>query len=225
MKTDTKRITTILIALVVGLVALYFAINYFASKQNQDTLDKINLAIINQELVLAKISDLTRTNGADAVTERIIPDCGTAERQRFDNLLGSLSTSIKKSELTELNNLFYRCGSFYSDRKSVMAVRLSREVEIFSEYLTLKTALENKTTQENDKLTAWQKLAEDEVKTAEHFNSLVALQGKIIAELLLGKRADSPDVLATLNEVNNVRGQMLLLSKQIETNKAKALAI
>lgn len=225
MKTDTKRITMILIVLLVVVVSVYFLINYFASMQNKQTLDKINSAIINQELVLAKISDLTRTNGADAVTEKIIPDCGPNERQRFDNLLGSLSTSIKNSELTELNNLFYLCGSFYSDRKAVMAARLSREVEIFDEYLALKTALENKTTQENTKLVAWQELAADEVKTAEYFNALVALQGKIITDLLLGKKADSPEVVATLTEVSNVRGQMLLLSKQIEVNKTKALAI
>jgi len=74
-------------------------------------------------------------------------------------------------------------------------------------------------------LTAWRNLAEAEIKTAEFFNQLVVLQGTIISELIAGKSATSPSVVVTLNEVNAVRGQMTILSSQIEVEKAKALAL
>jgi hypothetical protein len=53
----------------------------------------------------------------------------------------------------------------------------------------------------------------------------VLLQGKIITELNAGKQATSPELTATLTEVNTVRGQMLILSNQIEVYKKEALTI
>lgn len=225
MKVDTRRVTLALILTVVLLIALYFVVRYTVDVQNRDTLATINETILTQEKLLISLAEVTRVNGADAATERIIVDCSSAERQRFDTLLDLLSANIAKSELTELNTLFYKCGSFYADRKSVMATRLIREVEIFSDYLDLRAILSNQNSDESAKLDAWKKLAEAELKTAEYFNQLVVLQGAIISQLNAGASATSPAVVATLNEVSSVRGQMLILGTQIEVFKTEALTL
>jgi len=225
MNQTTRRVTAALILCVAVIIGLYFLVLYSVDIQNRDTLVKLDSTILNQEKLLISLSEATRVNGADEATERIIVDCKASERQRFDQLLDSLSGNIKTSELKELDELFYKCGSFYADRKSVMATRLVREVDILEEYQNLRSVLSNQGLDQTDKITAWRNLAEAELKTAEYFKQLVMLQGTIITQLNSGKSANSPEIVATLNEVSSVRGQMLILSKQIEIHKAEALKI
>jgi hypothetical protein len=225
MKVETRRVTVALILAVILLISLYFIVRYIVDNQNRDTVAALDTRIFDQEKLLISLAEATRVNGADAATERIIVDCKADERQQFDKLLDLLSANISASQLTELNTLFYKCGSFYSDRKSVMATRLVREVEVLSQYLTLRSVMSTVTDTESKKLESWKNLAEAELKTAEYFNQLVLLQGKIITELNSGKKPGSPELLATLNDVNNVRGQMLILSKQIEVFKSEALTL
>lgn len=225
MKPNTNRITAILIIVIAVIIFVYFGMRYVVSQQNSATLSALELAVNNQQIVLLTLADLTRVNGADSSTERIIVDCGQIERQRFDTLLDSLSATINPTELTELDTLFYKCGGFYADRKSVMATRLVREVEVYEEYQTLRGVLRKNTEEENEQLVAWQALAEAELKTAESFNKLVQLQGAIISQLRTGKPSTSPEIVATLAEVSTVRGQMLMLSKQIEEHKKDASSL
>lgn len=225
MNVETKRVTIALILTIILLITLYFIVRYTVDAQNRETVAALDTAILEQEKILISLAEVTRINGADAATERIIIDCKPDERQQFDKLLDLLSATISKNQLTELNTLFYKCGSFFSDRKSVMATRLVREVEIFSDYLALRNVMDSQSPDEQTKLVAWEKLAEAELKTAEYFNQLVLLQGRIITELNAGKNANSPELISTLNEVNSVRGQMVVLSKQIEVLKAEALAL
>jgi hypothetical protein len=225
MKVDTRRVTIALVLTLVLLITLYFIVRYTINEQNRATVASLDETIVAQEKLLISLAEATRVNGADKATERIIVDCKADERQRFDKLLDQLSGTISKPELGELNTLFYKCGSFFADRKSVMATRLVREVEILGQFIDFRSVLTSETNDQSKKLEAWTKLAEAELKTAEYFNQLVLLQGKIITELNAGKSATSPELVSTLQEVNTVRGQMLFLSKQIEVFKTEALAI
>ena len=225
MKINTTRVTAWIALCVVFLILFYFFVHSAVTAENRAAVAVLDSTILNQEKLIARLADATRVNGADSATERIIVDCKANERQRFDTLLDLLSANISQSELGELNTLFYKCGSFYADRKSVMATRLVREVEILSEHLTLRTSLNSSAPDEQKKVTAWQKLADAELKTAEYFNQLVILQGTIITQLNSGRKPTSPEVVATLNEVSSVRGQMLVLGTQIEGYKTEALAL
>ena len=225
MKANTKRISLIIAGVITLFIISFFGIKQYLYGQSKLALTQIDAAISAQELLLVKLADITRVNGADAPTERIIVDCKATQRQRFDVLLDSLSGAITAVELAELDTLFYKCGGFYADRKSVMATRLVREVQIFSDYITLRESLQKMPSDQSKKIQSWQALAEAELKTAEYFNSLVSLQGTIINELCTGKSSASPEIVATLGEVNKVRGQMVVLSKQIEVNKTEALAL
>src|SRR5690606_5572118 len=101
---------------------------YVVREQNEETLLSVDLRIAEQELLLVTIADLARRTEADAVTNRIVVDCSADERREFDTLLDTLGLSITPAELRQLDTLFYKCGSFYADRKAVMAARLYREV-------------------------------------------------------------------------------------------------
>lgn len=221
MPTATKRITLSIIVLIGVLIFSFYALETYIKKSNTEAITSINTAITKQELNLVALAELTRSNGADSITDRFITDCKALERQRFDTLLDALSKNISAGELSELNSLFYVCGSFYADRKSTMAIKLTSEVEDLE---TLHTILATITTLPEKNVSSaaiWNEIAEAELKTAEYFNTLVDLQGSIITDLLSGKRSDSPELIATLTEVNSVRGQMLVLSKQIEVSKQK----
>lgn len=224
MKVDTKRVTLTLILTIILLIGLYFIVRYTIDAQNRETVAALDTAIVEQEKNLLTLAEITRTNGADKATERIIADCTYDERQQFDKLLDLLSANISQQQLTDLNTLFYKCGSFYADRKAVMATRLVREVEIYADYLKLRSVMSNDAGKTKS-VESWTNLAEAELKTAEFFNQLVSLQGKVITELNAGKKADSPEIAETLKEVNTVRGQMLVLSKQIEVYKTEALTL
>lgn len=221
MTTATKRISVfILIILTLTILCLYAVQNY-VKNSNAKTIDSITMKVTEQKLKLAALATLTRSNGADSVTDRFVVDCNAMSRQRFDTLLDTLSKNISNQDLSELKSLFYSCGSFYADRKATMAIKLEQEVD----HLHTLNAIMATVTTVSDKdlvsLSIWKEIAEAELKTAEYFNSLVALQGTIITDLLSGKRADSPELIATLTEVNSIRGQMVVLSKQIEVNKTK----
>jgi hypothetical protein len=225
MKSSTKRVTVGIILAIILIISLYFVVLFTIKAQNQAVISQHDTLIKDQEILLASLADSTRRNGADEATARIIKDCAPLDRARFDSLLDLLSSTISLTELAELNTLFYKCGSFFSDSKAVMATKLAREVDIYSKFLNLRSIVSNENTDYTEQLAAWRNLSEAEIKTAEYFNQLVVLQGTIISELIAGKSATSPSVVATLNEVNAVRGQMTILSSQIEVEKAKALAL
>ena len=221
MPTATKRITIFLLVVLVGILFCFYSVQKYIKNSNSTTINQISLAVSEQEGVLKSLAELTRSNGADAVTDRFINDCKAVERIRFDTLLDSLSKNLSGNDLAEVNSLFFKCGSFYAHRKSIMAIKLSQEVDhldtLYSVLATISAVPKEKSTT----VATWKEIAEAELKIAEYFNTLVDLQGSIITDLLSGKRSDSSELVATLTEVNSVRGQMLVLSKQIEVSKGK----
>ena len=221
MPTATKRITIFLSVVIVGMVLCFYAVQKYVEKTNSTTINQISLAVSKQEVILKSLAELTRSNGADAVTDRFISDCKAVERIRFDTLLDSLSKNLSNSDLTEVNSLFFKCGSFYAHRKSIMAIKLSQEVDHLNTLHSILTSISSVPKENFTTVATWKEIAEAELKTAEYFNTLVDLQGNVITDLLSGKRSDSPELIATLTEVNSVRGQMLVLSKQIEVSKGK----
>ena len=219
MLTQTKRISISIAALIVLLGIGFYSVGQYIERANKETVTRLESAITAQEIKLATVAELTRSNGADAITDRFVVDCKSASRQRFDTLLDLLSKTITQSELTELTSLFYVCGSYYADRKSIMAIKLAQEVEHLESLHTVQSAIAAVPERSLATLALWNEIAAAELKTAEYFNTLVDLQESIIADLKLGKKSDSSELNATLTEVNSVRGQMLVLSKQIEVNK------
>ncbi len=219
-----KQSTSILVALIL-ICGCLGAVHLYTRSVVKDELSRANMAIDiqikDQELALVEIADLTRQNGADEVTEDIVVDCAPTERQRFDNLLNQLSNTITKSELTELDGLFFKCGRFFADRKAIMAVRLEREVSVYSHYVVLRGQLIGPDEVLTKRHQLWEQVAKDELALATEFNQLVDLQREIIMTLLAGKDRTSPEISATLARVSDVRNSMTIRVSQIEGARAE----
>ena len=202
------------IMLLLGVTWLCFVL--YTSQNDIATLRALDAQITEQRAVLVTTADITRANGTDSIVEVIVTDCNAVDRQRFDTLLDSLSQQISNTELGELDTLFHKCGTFYAERKSILAARLIREVAFYKTLTTLRTEVENITPEALREVQMWQEIAESELTWSNYFNDLVDYQGAIILLLKTGRTESSPEVAAILAEVKNAREQMEVLRASIE---------
>jgi len=166
--------------------------------------------VTEQEALLATIAETTARNGADSVTESIVIDCPVTDRARHDELLSQLDRGLTPIELVELERLFASCGAFYAERKSVMVARLSREGEVFEEYVTLLSAVTGIDATEVHSVSAWKRLIEGEQTQSVLFSEEVRLQKQIIDELLAGNTASSEEMQSILVKALETREALLL---------------
>jgi hypothetical protein len=225
MHVSARHITFI----IVGLLLLLWGISLYTDSVVAKKLDSTSLAletnIAKQELVLATIADLTKRNEADEITERIVVDCSPTERQRFETLLDKLSSSITRTELTELDSLFFVCGRYFADKKSVMAARLAREVSVYEEYISLRSRILSTNDELTERVSLWQRVADDELTSAADFTRLVELQRDIIMALMAGKSRDSEEITNTLRNVTEIKNNMTVRVQQIETTRRELQTI
>lgn len=211
----TKVALPILIILVI-VFGLRFGIQQLLLAHDTATITTIDEAIKSQLVVVVETADLTRQNVADQALEKIIVDCNTSDRQRFDTLLDSLQKNISAVELNELTILFYKCGYFYAERKGVMAARLDREIETLKNLYALRTQIQPLTGALATEIDTWKNIAIAEQKWATYSKDLVEEQGAIIDLLRAGKTTTSTEVAAILTKASNARSQMEILGTQIQ---------
>jgi hypothetical protein len=206
-------------------VAVYLIVTFVVNQRLSELQLETRLLISEQETLLATIAETTARNGGDEVTERIIKDCPFTERVRFDELLSKLNQGLTLVELTELERLFGRCGSFFAERKSVMVSRLQREVQI---YETFVNQLNNLTESDNNKtykVGEWQRLAELETKQSQLFSELVQAQDEIISQLLAGNSPDSEAVQTTIQNANKIQETLIVTNTQASTVRSNLVSL
>jgi hypothetical protein len=205
-------------------VLLYFALNELATRRIESLSETLRAQIENQEALLMTTAELTARNGADEVTESIVRDCPTKERTQFDRLLGQLNTGLNASELREVERLFWLCGGFTAERKLMMVARLSREIEVYENYVAQLKAITSESAVEVYPVNDWKQLAADEKKQGQLFNELVNLQGKIISTLLEGRNINSDEIVAILTEVKEKQEALLVANKQAGELRSKIVS-
>jgi hypothetical protein len=198
------HLKTVVLGAAILFVFAYVGGVLIARERLADLRSELLVQISEQQTLLFAIAETTARNGADEITERVVKDCSIEERTEFDALLGRLNSSLSKTELTTLERLFGRCGSFYAERKSVMVARLEREVEVYENYVTQLEQIGRVNTKDF-KVELWKQLVDDENKQSIEFGSLVQHQDKIISALLEGKSVTSPDIKKILDEVKQVQ--------------------
>jgi hypothetical protein len=181
--------------------------------------------IASQEALLVTIAEITARNGADTITESIVKDCSIAERSQFENLLDNLNNNLSQTQLTELERLFGRCGSFFSERKSVMVSRLSREIDVYDGYVAQLGIILGDDLRDDYSVDDWQTLASLEQKRSDLFTRLVSLQDEIITELLAGSLIGSPEMTDILFNVNEVQGTLAVISSQSSDTRARLISL
>ena len=212
------------VAFLLGIVLIYALVTSIVDNRLGQLEVDTRIMIEEQESLLATISETTARNGADSVTESIIRDCPITERSRFDELLGQLDSNLSNAELLELDRLFGRCGSFYSERKSLMVARLGREFQIYQSFVTQLETITGTSQVEEFKLADWEALVGEEQKQSEAFTRLVTLQGEIITELVDGNQAGSDELVTILENVRETQESLLLANKQAKDIRAKIIS-
>ena len=211
----TKKLTAknILVAFLgAGSFYLLFT-SLMTSKFSQLEADTRAL-LAEQQATMILLAEATARGGADAVVESIIRDCSLAERNEFDVLLGRLDKGLSQAELTMLDRLFGRCGTFYSARKAVMVAKLARETGVYETYVNQLSTIVGEDLSDSFSVLEWQALAEVEHKQSDHFTQLVGLQDKIISQLLAGKNQNSPEIQGILNMVRVTQEALTVTNQQ-----------
>jgi hypothetical protein len=205
---NSLSIKKIVLSLALGVIVVYVTSTYIINKQTRLVKDSVQVLVSEQASVVSTIAEITSRGGADSVAEAIIVDCPSEERTQFDNLLGKLNQGIRVSDLRELDRLFNRCGSFFSDRKAVMVSRLDREVSVLNNYVGLLSEISGVDKSEDYKINKWNDLVEKEKSQSRHFNELVTVQGEIIVSLLNGNTTESEEIASLLAEVSSIQSQL-----------------
>ena len=223
-QTQSKFNLKVLGAFLLGVALVYFLVNMLTENRFQDLELQTRVLISQQEAVLATIAETTARNGADSVTEQIVKDCSVSERSTFDTLLGQLNNGLPQAQLVELERLFGRCGSFYSERKSVMVSRLAREIEVYESYVNQLSTVLGEETAEDFQIPQWNKLAEEEQKQSLLFSQLVTQQDLIINTLLSGKAANSAEITEILREVKEIQETLVVTNQQVANTRAELVS-
>jgi hypothetical protein len=198
------------VLLFVAFAALSYGLVVVIVQQKlKDLHHQVQVQISQQQTLLTTIAETTARNGADATTEAIVRDCNPSERTEFDTLLGKLDKGLPPTELTSLERLFGRCGSFYPERKSVMVARLTREIEVYESYVDQLKAVSDKKTVDSYQVDTWKELAVQEQRQSELFAKLATLQGSIIETLMTGKSPASEEIKSVLKQVNETQKSLL----------------
>lgn len=223
-QTQSKFNLKVVGAFLLGVALVYFLVNMLTENRFQDLELQTRVLISQQEAVLATIAETTARNGADSVTEQIVKDCSVSERSTFDTLLGQLNNGLPQAQLVELERLFGRCGSFYSERKSVMVSRLAREIEVYESYVNQLSTVLGEETAEDFQIPQWNKLAEEEQKQSLLFSQLVTQQDLIINTLLSGKAANSAEITEILREVKEIQETLVVTNQQVANTRAELVS-
>jgi hypothetical protein len=215
-KTNIKKeiLPKVVIVTTAALITVYLLSMILVGVRMDSLESSTRLLIAEQETTLVGIAETTARNGADAVTESIVRDCSITEREEFDALLGQLNTGLQRQELTSLERLFGRCGSFYSQRKAVMVARLAREIEVYESYVAQLSTIIGKDVSADFKVQLWQSLASEERKQSELFAELVAIQDQIITALLDGESPATDSLRSILQGAREKQEALFYASSQ-----------
>ncbi len=181
-------------------------------------------AIKEQQETLRTLSKMASTDSADDKTKRIITDCSLEHRDRFDTLLGSLAT-LRGAELLEVENLFNECGSFYPVREGVVVKSLERELEVYTDYITLLSLAHTQVDTKLYALDEWKNIVSLHGKKSELSLHLVSIQGEIIKALKARTPIQSESMQTLLKEGQDTKESLLVVSQQIVDAEAKLRGI
>ena len=202
---------------IAGLIALlvlgiYFSAEFLAKRRVTELQTSIENRIVEQRQIIVELSEIAARSGADETTESIVRDCSVTERNTFEALLAKLDESLPQTELQALDQLFGRCGYFFAQRKSFTVARLTREVELYSQYVTELENLTGTSLQDEYSVEIWHTLAQEEKSQSDLFMNLVRAQDNIITTLKSGKSPTSDEIKTILAEVKETQDLLSVTS-------------
>lgn len=194
--------------------------SYMVDRHEEDIVNRLTLEIVEQEKTLLSIASITSRDGMDVVGESIIVDCKGTDRSRFDGLLSRLG-ELTFAELTETENLFDKCASFYAQRKAMMVARLVREYEAYSNLIGLLEIVDDEITVASYNLQEWEHLLSLEKVREELYYEQVSIQENIIVSLKEGKTLYDEEITSLVQSAKNVADELIVNDKQAREVRSK----
>jgi hypothetical protein len=208
-----KKYKLFVLATILGS-GLLLLVQFLVQEKLENLQMLITEQIVKQQETMISVAKAAAGSGSSEEIKVIIEDCTISERIEFDGLLSQLDTSYATIDLERLDNLFGRCGGFFAEQKAITAARLTREVEVYRDFVKQLDILAAEKDLAPFQVDDWSALASEEQKQSELFMSLVSQQGKIIKALLEGKRPESEEMKKLMQETQEVKQTLLVASKQ-----------
>lgn len=212
-------------AIAAGALFIFITIliaSFVLKELQSDYVSATRIKIAEQETTLASLSELIGRDGADSVVSDIIQDCSPQNRERFDLLLGRLST-LQGQELREVEQLFNACANFYPERKAVMVARFEREYEVYMDLIDILTRVDNDAPYLTYQTTQWEQLVRLEKERSDLSTRLVDVQGTIIRALIEGTAVSSEQMQQLLGQGQEIKDSLVFTSMQIDELRASIL--
>ncbi len=188
MKDKLKRLNLLasLAGVVIGAVAVFAIAEWTTNKKlDQYQLSLEQAATISQAEV-ANLVNLLASGGATEATNKIIIDCSTEERDRFEVLLVQLDTGLSRNELIEVDSLFGRCAATASFRRALTLMELSQKTKSL-ETLVVQRKQVGPYEKYDQFLTTLRNLIVAEQEVTQYSFAMVYLQREIIDVLRAGE--------------------------------------
>ena len=217
-----KRHTLPLSLLLIILVAVLLSM-LIVSQRTQAYQNTLKSQISAHQSVLQSIAVEAAQNRTENAIGVKVTDCPQTQRAAFDSLLGRLDSGLSQVELFELDDLFSACAHIQAERKAIVVDRFSREVQILGDYTDQLTTISGTNVANTYSVTSWQSLLEYEQTQSQAFYELVIAQKAIIDSLLDGNTADSPDMLAILDNVRTTQETLSRANIQASTLRAELI--
>lgn len=189
---------------------LLFAVFVFASAswyvyaKEKSFTSVLRTQLNAEQTTLIELAKASSQDGLDSDLSKIVTNCNSEDQSEFDTLLGSLG-QLRGAELKHVQQLFYTCALIYPEQRQLMAERISRELRQYEQLSELLSIIERKAAITEYPTDLWKQVSDMETKRGELARQLVNVQGQIIAALVSGKGASSPDVQQMVVDGQQVR--------------------
>ena len=214
----------VLIGSFVGLAIIFLGASFYVKEQQSEYVAQIKLYATAQEKTIATLAQTIDQDGADAVVSALIVDCESENRKRFDALLGTLDT-LSRVELQEVDSLFDACGDYFAQRRAVMVARLSREFEVYQDYVSLLEVADKRVSLTEYPVADWSRVVEMEEKRSDLSKELVRIQKDIIVELLKGTPPTAKEIRSKVAEASEVKDTLAYLGIQIDSIRDEVIGL
>lgn len=211
--TTSSFTRTHVLPFIAGVCTIVLVTYLYGSYLREQTQTLLTQRAATERSEVRALRELMDGGRATDAVRAVIRDC--PDRNRFDSLLGQLET-LSVNELSEVEELFYRCGDYFALRDQVMALQLVNAADALQVTVRHLTALGEATASSTYRPAHWGQIAQLEAEQADAFQELVRLQGAIIVALRGGATRTSENVSTLLSEVNETRTTIDRLEQRIE---------
>jgi hypothetical protein len=204
------------VAFILLCLALVFVGGTWFVHHNQQVLEaQIRALLDSKQAYMLSLAEITDRNAADETTQEIVADC--PKRNEYEALLGSLAT-LSPRELIVVQTLSESCSSFYVERKLLMVAKLERELEGYTDLLTL---LETLTTHDIDVYhkKIWEEIVSGENARSTALRDQERIQTEIIAYLISGVSTQSPQVNELVRDAQEINELLKVYDQQLDEKR------